>query len=100
MAGRRKGEQPVTKHVVDWTAGHPVAHSMKTGSRWFNAWIAQTSTPYERLAKRTRISAERIREIELGASFSRAELEALANAWWITPEGLIASMPDPSIVID
>ena len=97
---RRKGEQPVAKVVVNWTSDHAVARSLRDGTRWFHAWMAQMVTPYERLAKRTRIPVERLRAIEAGGQLSRAELEALAKAWWITPEGLIASMPDPGLVVD
>jgi hypothetical protein len=100
MGTRRKGERPVPKQVVEWTFSHPVAQAMRRGSKWFGAWIAEKTTPYQWLAKRTGLSIDRIREIDQGAGITRAELEALAEAWWITPAGLLASMPDPTIVAD
>lgn len=99
MSKRRKGEQPVPLKVVGWSDDHAVAHSMKTGTPWFSAWIGQMCTPFDRLRKRTGIRQARLAEIEDGATFTRAELEALARAWLITPEGLFASMPDPERVI-
>jgi hypothetical protein len=95
MGKYRKGEQPVSKQVVSWSPDHPVAHNMARGSEWFSAWIGQMATPYDRLAKKTRILVARLQEIDHGAVITRAEIEALAKAWWITPAGLIASMPDP-----
>jgi hypothetical protein len=99
MGQRRKGEQPVPRHVVGWSDDHPVARCMARGSKWFEAWIGQMVTPYVRLAKMTRIPVERIRQIAEGATITQVELRALARAWWITPEGLRASMPDPERVI-
>jgi hypothetical protein len=100
MSKRRKGEQPVPMQVVEWSEDHAVAHCMRRGSSWFSAWIGQMATPYPRLAKKTKLSIDRIREIDTGGTLTRAELAALAKAWWITPDGLLASMPDRSIVID
>lgn len=96
---RRKGEKPVPRYVRDWSPDLAVAGSMRRGDRWFFAWMAQETTPYSKLSKRTRIPVERLAQIERGATLTRVELEALAKAWWITPEGLMASMPDPSIVV-
>jgi hypothetical protein len=45
------------------------------------------------------ISENRLAEIKDGAAFTRAELEALAKAWWITPDGLRSSMPDPERIV-
>jgi hypothetical protein len=56
-------------------------------------------TPYPLLARRTEIAEARLHQIGNDATFTRAELEALAKAWWITAEGLLASMPDPERVI-
>jgi hypothetical protein len=99
MSKRRKGEQPVSKVVVDWSDDHPVAGSIRRGDKWFFAWLMQMCTPYWRLAKRTGIAEARLREINGGSVITRAELEALAKAWWITPEGLQASMPDDRAVL-
>lgn len=99
MGKYRKGEKPVPRYVAEWTPDHPVAGSMRRGSPWFYAWLAQSCTPYVRLTKLTKITEARLREIEAGASFTRVELEALARAWWVTPEGLLASMPDPERVV-
>lgn len=99
MATRRKGEQPVPKAVTEWSPDHPVADAMRSGSGWFEAWVGQMTTPYERLAQATGLSVDRIREIATGGPIMQAELEAFAKAWWITPDGLLASMPDPERMI-
>lgn len=99
MGQRRKGEQPVPKQIVGWSDDHPVAGSMRRGSKWFDAWIGQMTTPYLRLSRRTKIPVERIQEIDSGSPITRVELEALAQAWWITPEGLLQSMPNPQRVV-
>jgi hypothetical protein len=99
MSKRRKGEKPVPKQAVGWSEDHPVAGCMRCGSKWFDAWIGQMTTPYTRLANATKLSVDRIREIDAGSTITRAELEALAKAWWITPEGLLESMPDRERVV-
>ncbi|WP_454882623.1 hypothetical protein [Sphingomonas oryzagri] len=76
-----------------------VERAMRTGDRWFDAWQMQEATPTPRLAKRTRLSEMRLRAIADGATFTRWELELLAQAWWITPDALLASMPDPERVV-
>jgi hypothetical protein len=48
---------------------------------------------------KTRIPVARLQEIDHGAVITHAEIEALAKAWWITPEGLIASMPEPDRIV-
>jgi hypothetical protein len=99
MGKYRKGEQPVAKQVVDWSSDHPVARCMTRGSEWFSAWIGQMATPYDWLAKKTRIPVARLQEIDRGSTITRAEVEALAKAWWITPDGLIASLPAPTRIV-
>lgn len=94
MGQRRKGEQPVPR-VLRTSPVDTVERAMRTGDSWFYAWAMQEATPIPRLAKKTRISVNRLREIESGEAITRAEIEALARAWWITPDALIASMPDP-----
>jgi hypothetical protein len=42
----------------------------------------------------------RVGNVDAGSTVTRAEVEALAKAWWVTPAGLIAPMPDPRIVAD
>lgn len=98
MGQRRKGEQPVPR-VVQTSPIDTVERAMRTGDSWFYAWAMQEATPTPRLAKKTKLSAARLREIETGGAITRAEIEALARAWWITPEALIASMPDPERVV-
>lgn len=99
MSKRRKGEQPVPREVRDFTPDMPVARMIREGDAWFDAWNAQEATGGDRLRKRSRIPAERLAEIATGSTITGAELQALAKAWWITPEGLLASMPDPTIVV-
>ncbi len=100
MGKRRKGEQPVPREVRDFTPDMAVARTIREGDPWFYAWNAQETTGGDRLRKRTGIPTARLKEIESGGPITRVELEALAKAWWITPEGLLASMPHPERVVD
>ncbi len=65
-----------------------------------DAWVGQRTTHYARLEKLTGIPARRLNTLSEGGSVSRAEVDALARAWCVSTADLIASMPDPSIVID
>lgn len=99
MGQRRKGEQRVPR-VVRTSPIDTVERAMRTGGSWFYAWAMQEATPTPpRLVKKTKLSADRLRQIEAGGTITRAEIEALARAWWITPDALIASMPDPERVV-
>jgi hypothetical protein len=95
---RHKGQQQLPKTLH--TDASVIAHQMKTGDNWFYAWLSQMGTPYVKLTRLTGMSAARFLAIEHGDRVSRPELDALAKAWGATPEALIASMPDPSIVVD
>ncbi len=96
----RKGEQPVPRQLDRWSPGHPVARVIASGTRWFDAWVGQKTTHYARLEKLTGIPARRLNTLSEGGSVSRAEVDALARAWCVSTADLIASMPDPSVVID
>lgn len=97
---RRKGERPIPHLLDSWSSDHPVAHAIATGSRWFDAWSMQKSMPRVRLVKQTGIASSRLDAISHGDRVSRAEVDALARAWSISAGDLIASMPDPALVID
>ena len=97
---RRKGERPLARPLETWSPQHPVAHTIATGSGWFDAWIMQQSTPLVRLARQTGISAARLMTIQSGDRISRAEIDALARAWRVSAGDLIASMPDPALVVE
>lgn len=90
----RKGERRIVKQVRPYDSDHPVALSIRSGSRWFNAWVAQMATPYPKLTKRTGIPGERLLALSHGGEPSPAEVEALAAAWFVTPEGLSQSISE------
>lgn len=98
--GRHKGAQPIQHQRIPWGPAHPVARSISTGSDWFGAWRAQMCTPTHRLTKLTGLSEERLRQIERGARFTRAELAVLAGAWRSTPADIEASLPDRHLLTD
>lgn len=77
-----------------------VADAVERGSSWFSAWVGQMNTPYSKLTRLTGMSAGRFSAIDHGDYVTRTELEALAKAWGATPEALVQSMPDPSLVIE
>lgn len=89
---RRKGERPLPKTIIPYDDDHPVARMMRSGDRWFHAWMAQFCTPYDRLTKATGIAIPRLQQIESGAPITRAEVDRLAGAWRVTPEDLVASI--------
>lgn len=90
----RKGERRIVKEVRAYTADHPVAISIRSGSQWFNAWVAQMATPYPVLTKRTKITGERLMQLSHGAEPQPSEVELLASAWYVSPEGLTESIRD------
>ena len=88
----RKGERRIVKEVRPYTEDHPVAVSIRSGSQWFNAWVAQMTTSYLVLTKRTKIASDRLMQLSHGAEPLPAEVELLAAAWFVTPEGLQQSI--------
>lgn len=91
---RRKGEKPVTPQRGPWSKDHPVADAIASGDPWFGAWAVQCCTPLAVLSKRTRIPLDRLYEIDRGEKVSTEELSALAEAWRVSPEDVLASMPE------
>jgi transcriptional regulator with XRE-family HTH domain len=96
---RRKGERPVVTSWPPYGLGHPVARMIAQGDRWLQAWTMQSCVPYERLAKRTGLSMERIFAIEQGSTLTLAEMQALADAWKADLTSVIASLPDRSLLV-
>lgn len=90
----RKGERRIAKAVRPYTHDHPVAASIRSGSWWFNAWVAQKNTSYQVLTKRTGIAGHRLMELSHGAEPTPTEVIALASAWYVEPEGLQRSISD------
>jgi hypothetical protein len=95
---RRKGEKPVASSWPPYGPAHPVARMVADGDRWLLAWTMQCCVPYERLAKRTGLSLDRIYAIERGSTLSLIELQALAEAWKTDLTSVIASLPDRSLL--
>lgn len=96
---RREGERPVVKLLDSWSSDHPVARAIATGSTWYQVWAEQKCTPITKLVRRTGILPARLMAIDQGDRISRAEIDALAIAWSVSSEDLIASLPDPSRVV-
>lgn len=95
---RRKFERPILKELEVWSAKHPVARSIASGSHWFEAWLGQKCTPYQVIARKAGISPERSYAIGRNAPITLAEVKALAALWHIEPDDLIASMSNPELV--
>jgi hypothetical protein len=90
----RLGERRVLEAPPD-----RVARRLAAGDRWFRAWASEVTASFPTLTMRSGIPFARLMELDAGSPPSRAEIEVLAKAWWITPAGLIASMPDPTRVV-
>jgi hypothetical protein len=88
----RKGERRIVKQVQSYNADHPVAGSIRRGSRWFDAWVMERTTSYPVLTKRTKIAGDRLSQLSHGADPTDAEVELLAYVWFVTPEGLRESI--------
>jgi hypothetical protein len=97
---RRKGERSIAVRLDTWSADHPVARSTATGSGWLDAWLAQKATPIGRLSKLTGIAGGRLLTIAQGDRVSRAEIDALARAWSISSNDLMASLPASTPVVE
>lgn len=90
----RKGERRLVKEVRPYAPDHPVAESIRRGSKWFDAWVGQMTTSYPVLTKRTKIASERLTQLSHGAEPTMVEVELLAAVWYVTPEGLMESKRD------
>ncbi|RSU57232.1 hypothetical protein [Sphingobium yanoikuyae] len=99
---RRKGERPIDKSQFyrPYDSSHAVAHAIRTGSRWFLAWQFQYGFSDARLVKQTSIAPDRLRQLDHGAPVLSAEIEALAAAYGVQPSDIIASLPDPALLLE
>lgn len=95
---RRKGERPLPVYLDTWSETHPVARAIATGSWWFDAWVAQKTTPHHALSRLTGIPQRRLDTIARKDRVSLAELDALARAWSISAADLRASVPAELVV--
>ena len=95
MSRRRKGERPVDPSLFyqPYGPGHPVENAIATGSRWFSAWQGQYLLTTARLARRTGIMPARQLELINGAAVTHAEVIALADAYGVKPDDILASLP-------
>jgi len=98
---RRKGERPIDKSQFcrPYDETHPVAHAIRTGSRWFLAWQFQYGFSDARLVKQLGIAPDRLRQLDHGAPVLQAEVDALAAAYGVQPSDIIASLPDPELLV-
>ena len=97
---RRKGEKPVVKSWPPYGADHPVSRAIATGDGWFGAWTRQAATPLVKLSKASGIDIDHLLAIDGGAHVTRAEIGALASAWRAEVEDVIASLPNPAVLVE
>lgn len=99
-SSKHKGEQPVDQGLFyrPYGADHPVAHMIRTGSGWFEAWQVQSNLDETRLSRRISMAPARIRQLRHGAPVKRAEVDALAQAYGVTADDIIASLPTPDLL--
>jgi hypothetical protein len=90
---RRKGEKPIERTWPDWDCGwHPVRRSIADRTGWFHAWIAQATTPWLVVARKSGVSIDRIAEIDRGATATADEIEAFAKVWNVDPGQVVTSI--------
>lgn len=91
----RKGERPIAKQIVDYSADHPVASGIADGDCWLDAWLGQFCTPWDAISRKTGISRDRLNALTYDdAEPTDDEIEKLAALWWTTPEGLRRSIEE------
>lgn len=95
-----KGQRPIPIKLDHWHSKHPVARNIATGSHWFDAWLMQNNTPLVRLKALTGIPERRFFAIQQGDDVTRAEIDALARAWSVSSNDLIASIGGRVKVVD
>ncbi len=95
---RRKGERALPVYLDHWNEAHPVARSVASGMWWFDAWIAQKTTPLDQLARTTGIPRRRLETICQRDRVWLAEIDALARAWSVSAADLRASIPAELVV--
>ena len=100
-SGKHKGEQPIdhAQFYTPYGPGHPVERAIRTGSRWFEAWQMQYTMPYARLTRATGIDLLRIAELSIGYPITPDEIERLAGAYGVQPSDIIASLPEPELLL-
>lgn len=77
---RRKGEKPIAHDLLVWSEHCPVANMIRTGDRWFYAWIVQQNVRgLDKLSRQSGLSMERLDDFWRGAEPTEGELEALAG---------------------
>lgn len=91
----RKGERPVQKRVVDYSADHPAAGGIADGDHWMDAWLGQQRTPWDVITRKAGISRERIHALTFDDAMpTDDEINKLAALWWTTPERLRRSIEE------
>jgi hypothetical protein len=98
---RHKGARPIdhAQFYMPFGPGHPVERAIRTGSRWFDAWQMQHALPYARLTRASGIDLLRLTELSVGYPVKESEVAALATAYGVQPSDIIASLPDPDMLI-
>lgn len=80
--------------------GHAIARAMASGTHWFEAWTFQYALYGERLRKMAGIGPARAEALRRGAPITRAELDGLAVACGVQTADVIASLPDPALLVE
>src|SRR3546814_9187507 len=76
-----------------YNSEHPVARWIADGDHWLTAWVGQMATSWPTITRKTGITAERLEQFNDDEEVpADSEIEALAALWYVTPEGLRASI--------
>lgn len=98
MGTRYRWKKPPGWMYQPYGPDHSVARAIATGSQWFHAWITQYCLPIPRL-KKAGIPPDRAEALGRGALITMAEVELLAAACDVRPSDIIASLPDPDLLL-
>lgn len=72
----------------------PVARMIATGNTWFDAWRCQYVT-----RRKLAIPAGRIEQLRGGAPVLASEIAVLAAHYGVPAQDIIASLPDPDLLV-
>lgn len=89
---RRKGERPVVHESIVWSETCGIARSIRTGDRWYQAWVVQQCLSLAKIMRLSGIGQARLEEFWRDEDPTPDEIAALARPFRTDPASLRASI--------